>query len=30
MEAVGWWIVLTIASHIGPGLKSQPGFFLFL
>ena len=30
-EVVGWWMAetATIASHIGPGLKSQPGFFFF-
>jgi hypothetical protein len=31
-EVVGWWMAetATIASHIGPGLKSQPGCNLFL
>jgi hypothetical protein len=31
MLPVGWRMAVaaTIASHIGPGLKSQPGFFFF-
>ena len=31
MEAAGWGCsgAATIASHIGPRLKSQPGFFFF-
>ncbi len=32
IEEVGRWTAdtATIASHIGPGLKSQPGFFFSL
>jgi hypothetical protein len=30
MEAAGWWMACRDdASHIGPGLKSQPGSFFF-
>jgi hypothetical protein len=31
MEEVGRWMaeMATIASHIGPGLKSKPDFFFF-
>ena len=32
IEAAGWWMACRRcddASHIGPGLKSQPGFFFF-